>query len=125
VLRVISLRVVVPQGQQADSSNADQVAARTPGQTTPAMYEAGAPYQAVFILAVNDQAAEVLKFARENGVLDLTLRASGVMKDGSGNVIKDAAGQDVRGDHDIEQTTGISIQELVEKYGMPVPKVAP
>jgi Flp pilus assembly protein CpaB len=125
VLRVISLRVAVPQSQQADNGQAEQTVARTPGATTPAMYEAGAPFQAVLIVAVNDQAAEVLKFARENGVLDMTLRASGAMRDGSGNVIKDASGKDVMGDHDIEQTTGIAIQELVEKYGMPVPKVAP
>jgi Flp pilus assembly protein CpaB len=71
---------------------------------------------------VTDQQAEVIAYARDNGTVDLTLRSSAIQKDDAGNVVKDDKGQDVRGDRDVEKTTGIGIDVLVQQYGLPVPK---
>ena len=123
VLRVISLRPPVPttdeEQQAANEANAN---ANPNGTST--LYDPGAPFQAVFVLGVNDQQSEVLKFARETGTLDMTLRSSAVQKDAEGKEVKDAAGNTVRGDHDVEKTTGVTINTLIEQYGVQPPPAA-
>jgi Flp pilus assembly protein CpaB len=54
-------------------------------------------------LSVTDQQAEVIKYARETGVVDLTLRA--------------------RDDTDVERTTGITDKIMVEDYGVQIPEL--
>jgi len=122
VLRVISLRPPAPATDKEAQAAADQNA-NPPGAST--IYDDNAPYQAVFILGVSDQQAEVLKFARETGILDMTLRSSAAQKDAEGKEVKDAQGQTVRGDHDAEKTTGITIDVLIEQYGVVPPAVQP
>lgn len=85
----------------------------------------GATVTTVLLLAVNDQQAEVLKYARENGgEIDLTLRSSAPVKDKDGNITKDAAGKEIRGDHEVEKTTGITLDILIESYGLVPPPAA-
>lgn len=55
----------------------------------------------VLILSVDDQQAEVIKFARENGVLDVALRATD--------------------DNEPGTTSGITDQILVNDYKVVVP----
>src|SRR5207237_905097 len=62
------------------------------------MYSPEAPYQTVFILGVTDQQAEVITYARENGLIDLTMRSSAVQKDDAGNIVKADQGQDRQGE---------------------------
>jgi Flp pilus assembly protein CpaB len=88
------------------------------------MYAPEAPVSTVLVLGVTDQQAEVIKFARENGIIDLTLRSSALQRDEQDNVIKDEAGKEIRGDQDVELTTGISINILIDQYGLPIPPVA-
>jgi len=116
VLRVINLRPEPVEGE--DKKDAKSSAATDPGF----LYTSGAPYAAVLMLGVTDQQAEVLKYAREHGSIDLTLRSSAVLKNDKGEPVKDEKGQEVRGDQQEEKTTGITIDTLVEKYGMPAPK---
>jgi Flp pilus assembly protein CpaB len=127
VLRVMQLRLPAPAGNQRNTGDttaepAVATTTNTHSATSADMYTQDAPYQTVLVIGVTDQQAEVVKFAHENGVIDLTLRSSAVQKDEAGNIVKDEAGQDIRGDSEIEKTTGISINTLVEQYGMPVPK---
>lgn len=126
VLRVITLLQAPPAGQQNQNSggNTAQPASATTNADTSlaSMYAPEAPYQTVFILGVTDQQAEVISFARENGLIDLTLRSSAVQKDDAGNIVKDDKGQDVRGDNEIEKTTGIALETLIQQYGLPAPK---
>jgi Flp pilus assembly protein CpaB len=120
VLRVINLRTPPPPSGDNGSGGAEaEQAAATSQATLASMYVEGAPYQAVLVLGLNDQQAEVLKFARENGIIDLTLRSSAPTTN--------AEGQEVRGDHDIEKTTGVTIRTLVEQYGLlaPPPELQP
>jgi Flp pilus assembly protein CpaB len=118
VLRVIDLRPPVPtegqesQAQPASTTNGSPTQSNAP---SPEMYAEDAPYQAVLILGVTDQQAEVLKFARENGILDLTLRSSATFKA--------ADGQEMKGDREAEKTTGITIDKLITDYGLPTPKI--
>lgn len=133
VLRVITLTTPAPASgaNSAPVTPADQTTGASANSamnaaTNAALYSANAPYQEALVLGVTDQQAEVLKYARENGSLDLTLRSSATVKDKDGNVVKDpATGEDQRLDADAEQTTGISINLLIEKYGLPVPQIAP
>jgi Flp pilus assembly protein CpaB len=118
------LRQTPPAGQNQQGQNVEQTAATTGATNTAAMYAPEAPVSTVLVLGVTDQQAEVIKFARENGVIDLTLRSSALQKDDQGNVLKDEAGKEIRGDQDVELTTGISINILVDQYGLPVPPVA-
>lgn len=110
ILRVIPLR----QGGNARKKNTGPVNA-TPQQgqnvdpevarleALQGLYDPKAPPSAAFILALTDQQAEVVKFAREQGILDLTLRA--------------------KDDTDVERTTGITDKILIEDYGMPEPEL--
>lgn len=134
VLRVVQLALPAPPKAAASSSDAaqaDQVSANTQASSrvnnqTVAAYSEGSGYTTVLILAVNDQAAEVLKFARENGDnLDLTLRSSAPSKDADGKVQNGPDGKPIMGDHENEKTTGITIQTLIDSYGLlPVPQTA-
>lgn len=134
VLRVIQLSQAPPAGKNGQSnntsaSNADansgaDATAGTTANTAPleAMYTQDAPFQSVLILGVTDQQAEVLAYARDNGEIDLTLRSSAVQKDETGAIKKDAAGHDIRGDAEAEKTSGITLDTLIQQYGLPMPK---
>jgi pilus assembly protein CpaB len=135
VLRVIQLSQTPPagqngqaQGNNSNASNADatntQTASGTTSNTAPleSMYTQDAPYESVLILGVTDQQAEVLTYARDNGEIDLTLRSSAVQKDDTGAIKKDAAGHDLRGDTEVEKTSGITLDTLIQQYGLPMPK---
>jgi Flp pilus assembly protein CpaB len=124
VMRVMTLAQDVVAGSNGQATNASAGDANTapiPAPSTAAMYLDDAPYQTVLVLGVTDQQAEVIAFARQNGSVDLTLRSSAVQKDDTGAVIKDAAGNDVRGDTDVEKTTGITLDTLIKEYGLPSP----
>lgn len=129
VLRVLQLQPPTPPkpANSGDAAQADQVAQqpspRISNQTV-AAYVPGATYTTVLILAVNDQAAEVLKFVRENGDnIDLVLRSSAPVKDAAGKVQNGPDGKPMLGDHDTEKTTGMTLKMLVDKYGLlPVPQ---
>lgn len=123
VMRVISLRAPAPTTDEEKAAAANSSARNNAaGPTT--MYDEGAPYQAVLILGVTDQQAEVLKFARETGVLDFTLRSSAAQKGPDGAPLKDPEGKTLTGDHDVEKTTGVSLKTLVEQYGVQPPPAA-
>jgi Flp pilus assembly protein CpaB len=77
----------------------------------------------VLVVGVTDQQAEVIAYARQNGVIDLTLRSSALQKDEAGVVLKDEAGNDIRGDKEVELTTGISLETLIQQYGVLPPIV--
>ena len=121
ILRVINLEQPAP-ARQGDQE-AEPVVMR-PGTTqTSMMYSAEAGFQQVLILGVTDQQAEVLKFAVEGGTIDLTLRSSAVQKDAEGKEIMGPDGKPVRGDQEVEKTTGVTINTLIEQYGVvPVPQ---
>lgn len=74
VLKIIPLQPLGsgPLGPSAQTQDQQQ----TERVLTAAMFEDGAAYAAVLIVAVNEQQAELLKFARENGSIDLALRSS-------------------------------------------------
>ncbi len=104
---------------QKTSSNSSQVVA----PTLSSLYaNENASYTTVLLLAVTDQQAEVLKYTRvTGGELDLTLRSSAPVKDKDGNITKDADGKEIRGDHEVEKTTGITIDVLIKSYGLVPP----
>jgi Flp pilus assembly protein CpaB len=125
VMRVVKLlQAPPPSGQNNGNGSAEAASAVSTDNSASlaAMYAEGAPYATVLVLGVTDQQAEVLAFARDNGTVDLTLRSSAVQKDDTGNVVKDDQGHDVRGDKEVEKTTGIGIDTLIQQYGLPVPK---
>ena len=122
ILRVDSLRPTLPPAGGATDGEAEKAAnAQQPNLSS--LYSATAPYVSVLILAVNDQQAEVLKYAQENGngIVDLVLRSSAALKDAAGNPVTDPSGAEIKGDHDVEKTTGITIDDLVESYGLTPP----
>jgi Flp pilus assembly protein CpaB len=124
ILRVINLEQPAPAKQGGDPE-AEPASLRPGNLQTSNMYVADAPLQQVLILGLTDQEAEVLKFAMEGGTIDLTLRSSAVQKDAEGKEIMGADGKPVRGDHEVEKTTGITLQTLVEQYGVvPLPQTA-
>lgn len=127
VLRVMTLQTSPPPETQ--QGGAEPAAATTTSQknsvSTAAMYVEEAPYHTVLVLSLTDQQAEVLVFARETGMLDFTLRASGTMKDAEGKPLLTADGKEVKGDHEVEKTTGISIDKLIEQYGILPPPANP
>jgi Flp pilus assembly protein CpaB len=125
VLRVMKLAEEVPAGANGQATNANATTAAVPPPSTAAMYLDAAPYQTVLVLGVTDQQAEVIAYARQNGSVDLTLRSSAIQKDDAGQVVKDDKGNDIRGDKDVEKTTGISIQTLIKEYGLQAPVAQP
>jgi len=104
VLRVVPLRAASTSGttngvnSSSQSGNNDQSKA---GAALQAAFAAAAPPTMVLILSVDDQQAEVIKFARENGQLDVALRATGDDEPGT--------------------TSGITDQILVNDYKVVVP----
>jgi Flp pilus assembly protein CpaB len=125
VLRVMNLQTAPPPEAQ---NGAEPAAATTSQKNTVSnagMYADAAPYHTVLVLSLTDQQAEVLVFARASGTLDFTLRASGMMKDAEGKPVLAADGKEVKGDHEIEKTTGISIDKLIEQYGIVPPPADP
>jgi pilus assembly protein CpaB len=113
ILRVIPLSSPQPAKPGANNgTDGAQPAALVRPSDTAAMYSAGADYSEVLVLGVTDQQAEVLKFARENGSITLTLRSSAATKG--------ADGKDVLGDHEVEKTTGITLKTLIDQYGLPL-----
>jgi Flp pilus assembly protein CpaB len=122
VLRVLSLRAPAPTSS-SNGGTVNQTAAQKGAPTVANAYAADAPVQEVLILAVTDQQAEVLKFANENGIVDLTLRSSAPQKGPDGKTLKGPDGKDIIGDHDLEKTTGITDKVLVESYGLLLPEI--
>lgn len=120
VLRVLNLRTPPPPPADgsAEPASANSAANTATVVTATALYMDNAPYQAVLILGMTDQQAEVLQFARTTGVIDLTLRSSSLQKDAEGKVVQ-VDGKDVRGDSEIEKTTGINMDILIKEYGIP------
>ena len=109
VLRVVSLlataqntsgQVVNPSGGTTDQQQQAQQRAQAAVQ---AEYAADAPPTMLLILAVTDQQAEVIKFAREQGTIDIALRAAG--------------------DIDPERTSGITDRILVDDYKVVMPEL--
>jgi Flp pilus assembly protein CpaB len=110
IVRVIQLRPttakesgsgpVNPNGGQQPSDQQSQATAQQAAQTA---YGPDALFTAALVLSVTDQQAEVIKYARETGVVDLTLRA--------------------RDDTDVERTTGITDKIMVEDYGVQIPEL--
>ena len=104
VLKVVSLKLGTTQSSSSSgvvntqgggsTSASDQQKAQ---QAVQAAYAEDAPYSMVLILAVTDQQAEVIKFAREEGKVDIALRATD--------------------DTDRETTTGITDRILVDNTG--------
>lgn len=128
VLRVISLRpanVAPANGANANGGapQADTTVSKKSSPATSTTYAADAPPQAVVVLAVTDQQAEVIKFAQENGIIDFALRSSAAQKDPDGKTLKGPDGKDLLGDHDPEKTTGVTSKVLVEQYGLLVPEI--
>ena len=124
VLRVVNLVAVQPKGQGGSEGAAAETAATNSNvgrvYGSAAMYAADAPYAMELVLAVNDQQAEVIKYARENFVIDITLRSSAVQLGPDGKPLMEG-GKEVRGDHEPETTTGITADELVKTYGLVPP----
>jgi Flp pilus assembly protein CpaB len=127
VLRVIELAQDVPAGannQNAQAASSDGSAVATgPAPASSSMYNADAPLRSVLVLGLTDQQVEVVSYARINGTIDLALRSSALQKDETGVVVKDANGADLRGDKDLETTTGISLDTLYKQYGLQAPPV--
>jgi Flp pilus assembly protein CpaB len=123
ILRVVSLRPVTTPNSGSGDSTTQQTAANTAAQQSlSSLYGGAAPYASLLILAVNDQAAEVLKYAQDTGGnIDLALRSSAPARDGDGKLIMDASGNELRGDHERETTAGVTIDELVRTYGLTPP----
>ncbi|HMA34640.1 MAG TPA: Flp pilus assembly protein CpaB [Chloroflexia bacterium] len=113
VLRVILLRAgttgkqgngpVNTAPQQNASDQAASAAAAAAAQQALYATAPETPFSAALILALRDQDAEVIKFARETGVVDLTLRA--------------------KDDAETERTTGITDKIMIEDYGVQIPEL--
>jgi Flp pilus assembly protein CpaB len=105
VLRVVSLRTTASNGT-TNGVNSSSQSGNDPSkadQALQAQFAATAPPTMVLILSVDDQQAEVIKFARENGLLDVALRATGDDEPGT--------------------TSGITDQILVNDYKVVVPEL--
>jgi Flp pilus assembly protein CpaB len=83
------------------------------GSTTPSTGTALTGQQELVILAVTAEQAEVIKFAQIDGQITLVLRSP---KD-----FVDAAGAPVT--PQIDQTSGIVLKTLIDKYGVLPPQV--
>jgi Flp pilus assembly protein CpaB len=126
VLRVMNLQSgPPPETQEGGAEPAAATTSQKNSVTNAGMYAEDAPYHTVLVLSLTDQQAEVLVFARATGTLDFTLRASGTMMDAEGKPILAADGKEVKGDHEVEKTTGISIDKLIEQYGVVPPPAEP
>ncbi len=117
IVRVLHLTASAPQGSgsgnapvntspQGSGNGNNDAATAAAAQTSAnqALYAKDAAPTAVLILAMTDQQAEVLKFARENGTIDLALRAKGDYQT-------------------VERTTGITDKIMNEDYGVVLPEI--
>jgi Flp pilus assembly protein CpaB len=105
ILKVVTLaggRATTSTGP-VNASPQETDSAQKAQQALQAAYAADAPPTMVIILEITDQQAEVIKFARENGKIDLALRAAD--------------------DTDVERTTGITDKILIEDYGVVLPEL--
>ncbi len=105
VLRVVPLRAATASGT-TNGVNSSSQSGNDPAkadQALQAQFAATAPPTMVLILSVDDQQAEVIKFARENGLLDVALRATGDGEPGT--------------------TSGITDQILVNDYKVVIPEL--
>lgn len=111
--RIQVLKVVAPPAQQAAGARANQPppAEATPTGTPTAAGQSAqveAPQgritnsQAIIVLAVTDQEAELLRYAEDTGGLQILLRG--------------------RDDSEREETKGMTLDILIRDYGFPVPK---
>jgi Flp pilus assembly protein CpaB len=106
VLRVVPLRVASSTSTTNGVNSSSQSGGNDPAkaqQALQAQFAADAPPTMVLILSVDDQQAEVIKFARENGQMDVALRATGDDEPGT--------------------TSGITDQILVNDYKVVVPEL--
>ena len=87
--------------QSSGGNQAQQQQQQT--QALQGLYGKDAPINAALVLAVEDKEAEVIKFAREYGVVDLALRA--------------------KDDTDVQRTTGITDKILIDDYGVVIPEL--
>lgn len=103
VMKVIDLVTPLP----APAAPKDGSPAPTPGPNRPpaTLYQEGAQYAAVLVLAVSNEQIEAIEFARQNGTLALALRPRMAV------AVKD----------DSKDTGGMTLKQFVEKYGVPVP----
>ena len=123
VMRVINLAQDAPTGQRSQATSEEAAATTGPAPSAASMYNENAPFRSVLVLGVTDQQAEVIAYARQNGVIDLTLRSSAPQKDEAGVVLKDEQGNDLRGDKEVEKTTGVTLEMLIQQYGVIPPAV--
>jgi pilus assembly protein CpaB len=111
--RVKVLKVVLPPAQQqGNQNNRQQAPPDTPPATATAQARSQAEQkeqegritntQAIVVLEVTDQEAEILRFIRDSGNFQLLLRG--------------------RDDGDKEETKGMTLDILIRDYGLPVPK---
>jgi len=105
ILKVVTLGggKATTSGGAVNASPQDSDSAQKAQQALQASYAADAAPTMVLVLEITDQQAEVIKFARENGRIDLALRAAD--------------------DTDVERTTGITDKILVEDYGVVLPEL--
>jgi pilus assembly protein CpaB len=92
------------------TTTAEGAAPAPSGQPGTALNAAGLE---MVIVAVDPQQAEVLKFAQLDGSISLALRSPADFVDASGNPIVSAA----------ETTTGITLKQLVDLYGVIRPQL--
>jgi pilus assembly protein CpaB len=91
------------QQQQAQQAQQAQAASGTPVATVvPTPQGKITNLKAIIILAVNDQEAELIRYANEAGGAQLILRG--------------------RDDADNEETKGMTLDILIRDYGLPVPR---
>jgi hypothetical protein len=106
VLRVQSLSAATnnsgtTNGVNANAQSGNNNDPQKAQQAAQAQFAKDAPPTMVLILSVDDQQAEVIKFARENGILDVALRATD--------------------DSDPGTTLGITDKILVDEFKVVVP----
>jgi len=105
---LLSVKTVLQDIQVLEVISAAVIVVLPEWQPTPPPGTEGPPPQVIptawiLILAMDDQQAEALKFAQEEGMAyQLLLRP--------------------RADHTLDTTSGITTWILIDKYGMPVPK---
>jgi pilus assembly protein CpaB len=105
--RVPVLKVIPPappKEQQANSRPPDQPAPAATGTPAPPQAPQGkiTNAQAILVLAVTDQEAELLRYARDAGAFQVLLRG--------------------RDDTEQETTKGMTLDILVRDYGLPIPQ---
>lgn len=83
------------------------------GAVAGGLYSDSAPYSTVLILALRNDQVEALQFARETGKITLSLRSSAIYTDGD---------HTVEGDHGGSITDGLTLEEFMQRYGIPQPR---